>query len=160
MTGYRYLREIVEGFVSLLVGMRVTIGNMVATPQTVQWPRETAPLPARFRGHISVLADGKTRHPRCIACGSCARVCPSGCITVSGRRPEGAKKKVAHRFLLDFTRCSLCGLCVESCPVGALAYSRDYALAAYSDAEFRRMDLLAGLDSPFAPRPATAVRRE
>ena len=125
------------------------MGNMVTPPHTVQWPRQTAPLPERFRGHISMVPDEKTRYPRCIACGTCARTCPSGCITVHGRRPDGARKKVASRFLLDFTRCSLCGLCVESCPVEALVFSRDYALADYSDAGFRRMDLLKGLVSPF-----------
>lgn len=144
-----YVKDIVKGFLGLLVGMRVTIQNMVTTPHTVQWPRETAPLPPRFRGHIVMLPDEQTRYPKCFACGTCARNCPSGCITVSGRKPEGAKKKVADRFLLDFTKCSLCGICVESCPVGALDFSRDYAMADYTDREYREMDLLSDLVSPF-----------
>ncbi|MFP7753728.1 NuoI/complex I 23 kDa subunit family protein [Thermodesulfobacteriota bacterium B35] len=149
MNGYRYLAGIVTGSVSLLKGMRVTFANMVSRPHTVQWPRQTAPLPARFRGHIRMLADEETGFPRCFACGSCARICPSACITVQGRKPGDRKKKVAVRFLLDFTKCSLCGLCVESCPARALTFSRDYALAGYRDTEFRTMDLLEGLASPF-----------
>ena len=144
-----HIREVVQGFFSLLVGMRVTMGNMFVKPHTVQWPRETAPLPAKFRGHIMMLPDEMTRYPKCIACTACARNCPSQCITVTGRKPAGAKKKLADCFVLDFTKCSLCGICVESCPVGALDFSRDYALAAFSKDGFNRMILLEDLVSPF-----------
>ena len=144
-----YIKEVIKGFFSLLIGMRVTMRTMLSRPHTVQWPRETAPLPPRFRGHITMLPDEKTHYPKCFACGTCARTCPSSCITVTGKKPAGAKKKVASAFYLDFTRCSLCGLCVESCPISALDFSRDYALAASSDRQFKKMDLLKGLVSPF-----------
>jgi NADH-quinone oxidoreductase subunit I len=149
MTECCYIKEILKGFNSLLVGMRVTMANMFIKPHTVQWPRETAPLPPLFRGHIMMIANEKTGFPKCIACTSCARNCPSQCIVVTGKKPEGEKKKLADRFELDFTKCSLCGICVESCPVGALDFSRDYALASYTRDDFNRMDLLAGLASPF-----------
>ncbi len=144
-----YIKDIIRGFASLLVGMRVTMQNMLSRPHTVQWPREEAPLPPRFRGHITVLPDEMTRYPKCFACGTCARNCPSGCITVSGKKPAGARKKVANSFFLDFTRCSLCGICVESCPVGALDFSRHYALADFDGRKFQEMDLLQDLVSPF-----------
>ncbi len=144
-----YIKEVVKGFFSLCTGMRVTMGNVFTRPATVQWPRKPAPLPDRFRGHIMMLANDETGYPKCIACTSCARNCPSQCIIVTGKKPEGAKKKIADRFELDFTKCSLCGLCVEICPVGALDFSRDYALASYSRNDFTTMDLLQELDSPF-----------
>ena len=144
-----YIKDVVKGFVSLFTGMRVTLGNVFTRPATVQWPRETAPLPNRFRGHIMMQANDSTGYPKCIACTSCARNCPSQCITVSGRKPEGEKKKIANRFELDFTKCSLCGLCVEICPVGALDFSRDYALASYTCNDFNNMNLLQSLGSPF-----------
>ncbi len=118
MTVRNSLMEIIRGLGSLLTGMRVTMANMRTQPHTVQWPRETAPLPPAFRGHIQLVVNEATGYPRCIACSSCARNCPSQCIVVSGKKPAGAKKKLAERFLLDFTTCSLCGICVESCPVG------------------------------------------
>ena len=144
-----YIKEIVKGMATLLTGMRVTMHNMLSESHTIQWPREAAPLPPRFRGHIVVLPDEMTRYPKCIACGNCARTCPSSCITVNGRKPAGARKKVAETFMLDFTKCSLCGLCVESCPIGALDFSRNYALADYSQTGYRHMNLLEDLVSPF-----------
>lgn len=144
-----YFREIISGFVSLLTGMKVTIVTMFRKPYTVQWPRETAPLSPRYRGHIDLTINEETGFANCIACGSCARTCPSGCIEVTGKKPEGAKKKAVNLFLLDFTKCSLCGLCVESCPVGAIDFSKDYCLVDYKSDTFSSMDLLQGIRSPF-----------
>ena len=149
-----YLRELATGFISLLKGMKVTWIAMCSRPHTVLWPRETAPLPARFRGHIELVINDTTGGPKCIVCGGCARACPSNCIVVEGRKPAGAKKKVLTRFSLNFTTCSLCGLCVESCPVEAITFSRDYALAGYDDNLFSRMDLLAHLQTAAKENPA------
>lgn len=145
-----YLRDITTGLASLLKGMKVTMTTMLSPVSTVQWPRETAPVPKMFRGHIMLVADEKTGFSKCIACGSCVRACPSGCIEVRGEKPKDAKKKSPTLFQLDFTKCSLCGLCVESCPVEAITYSRDYALAGPDWQSFARMDLLSAVASPFA----------
>ncbi len=47
--------------------------------------------------------------PRCVHCGACARVCPTG----AHRMEEGR-----HRF--DRSLCTACGTCVERCVAGAL----------------------------------------
>ncbi len=145
-----YVHEIVRGTGSLLAGMKVTIKAMLSRTQTVQWPRQYLTLPQRFRGHIQLVPVESTGFPKCFACGNCARTCPSKCITVKGKKPEGAKKKAPTTFLLDFTKCSLCGLCVESCPVSALSFSKDYAMAGPSRQDFAEMDLLPSLASPFS----------
>lgn len=49
---------------------------------------------------------------RCIACGACARHCPTDAITV----PEGKKAQV------DAEKCVGCGECVAHCPSGAIPY--------------------------------------
>lgn len=139
-----YIKDIWQGGISLLKGMRVTIRYMFSTPITVQWPRETAPLPTRFRGHIEMVFDSENNRPKCIACLSCVRACPSQCIIVKGEKLPGEKKKVPARFELDYTKCSLCGLCVESCPVSAIKFSRNYALASYTPKVFEKINLLAG----------------
>lgn len=143
-----YIREIISGFISLLKGMKVTIVTMFTKPYTVQWPREIAPLSPRYRGHIFLTTNEETGFANCIACGNCARICPSGCIQVMGKKPEGAKRKAVSLFILDFTKCSLCGLCVESCPVDGLDFSKNYALADYSAETFSSMDLMKTIHSP------------
>ncbi len=145
-----YLHEIVKGIISLAAGMKVTIKAMVSRTHTVQWPKQHLQLPERFRGHIELVPSESTGFPLCFACGNCARTCPSKCITVKGKKPEGAKKKSPTTFLLDFTKCSLCGLCVESCPVKALTFSKDYALASPNKPDFANMNLLISLASPFS----------
>ena len=144
-----YISEIINGTGSLISGMKVTIEVMVGKTRTVQWPRQYLPLPERFRGHIELLKDEATGFARCFACGNCARTCPSKCITVKGKKPEGAKKKSPNLFLLDYTKCSLCGLCVESCPANALSFSKDYCLAGFEKGDFSAMNLLSGLATPF-----------
>lgn len=144
-----YIREILNGFFSLLVGMKVTIVAMFSRPSTVQWPRETAPLSPRYRGHIILTMNESTGFANCIACGSCARNCPSGCIEVAGKKPEGGKKKSVSSFYLDFTKCSLCGICVESCPVNGLDFSKNYSLAGYDSQTFASIDLMYNIPTPF-----------
>jgi NADH-quinone oxidoreductase subunit I len=95
----------------------------------------------RFRGHIELIRDGETGQPSCVVCMMCQKACPSGCIAVEGEKPEGAKRKVPTKFILDFTTCSLCGLCVESCKFNAIRYSKAYNLASTRREEFI-MDLL------------------
>jgi glycyl-radical enzyme activating protein len=46
----------------------------------------------------------------CVACGSCARVCPQGCHRFAAGR---------HAFIRR--ACTRCGLCADSCPTRALA---------------------------------------
>lgn len=47
---------------------------------------------------------------RCVSCGECARVCPTGAMTIyRGCYAQAAKNK-----------CVGCGLCVHNCPAGCL----------------------------------------
>jgi len=127
---YAYFKDIFLGTWSLLVGLTITIKYFFQPVVTVQYPHAVLPIPARFRGHIELVWDEHKMNHKCIVCMSCQRTCPSGCITVVGEKPEGAKQKsVLKGYRLNFTTCSLCGLCVESCPTNALAFSKEYNLA-------------------------------
>lgn len=137
----KYFTDLLCGVKSLLIGMGVTIKAFFSPVATVQYPREKNYIAPAFRGHIILVVDEKTGAPKCIACGNCARSCPSGCIKVTSEKKEGEKKKSLTGFDLDFTKCSLCGICVESCPVGAVEYSNEYELAGFSKQEFH-YDLL------------------
>jgi NADH-quinone oxidoreductase subunit I len=124
-----YFKQLFSGFWSLLVGMKITFKEMVKPVVTLQYPHESLQMTPRFRGHIELIRDAETGGNKCIVCGMCQRACPSGCITVAGEKPEGAKRKMLTQYILDFTKCSLCGLCVESCKPAAITFSKDYNLA-------------------------------
>ena len=140
---WNYLKEIVCGAYSLAVGMGIVLRHAFRRPVTVQYPYESLPMTARYRGHIRLLRDAATGAPRCIACMVCQKACPSDCIRVEGHKPEGATRKVPTTYVLDFTTCSLCGLCVESCKFDALEFSKEYNLASTTKDEYI-MDLLHG----------------
>jgi NADH-quinone oxidoreductase subunit I len=124
--------EIISGFRSLLTGMRITLQQFFKRGVTVHYPHQTLEIPKRFRGHIELVRDEETGMSLCVACKSCEKACPSGCIAVDGVKREGEKRKSPTEFDLDFTKCSLCGSCVEVCPTDALRFSREYNLASTS----------------------------
>jgi len=124
-----YWKDVFGGTKSLAVGLGITIKAFFQPVVTLQYPHESLKMTPRFRGHIDLVKDEETGESKCIVCGMCQKACPSGCITVDGEKPEGAKKKVLTKYTLDFTKCSLCGLCVESCKPEAITFSKDYNLA-------------------------------
>lgn len=139
-----YFRDIFGGLWSLVVGLAITFKEFFSPNVTVQYPYETLRVPDRFRGHIQLIAD-EEGNPNCIVCMMCQRACPSGCISVAGRKEEGQKKKVLTRYNLDFTTCSLCGLCVESCNFNALEFSDEYRLASTRKEDYT-IDLMKRLE--------------
>lgn len=52
-------------------------------------------------------------HEKCISCGTCARVCPEGCVFPS--QEQNAAGKIFYEKDLDY--CKGCGICAEECPV-------------------------------------------
>ncbi len=120
------LGSLFGGFSSLLTGMGVTGKHFFRKQVTVRYPRERPTMSAAFRGVIRFVRFPETASHDCIACGACAKICPSDCIRVEGVRHEGLKGKRAGGFEVDFALCSLCGLCVDVCPTQTLTYSRQY----------------------------------
>lgn len=131
-----YWNDVIGGAKSLATGMNITIRELFKPVVTEQYPHFIPVMKPRFRGHIELVGDEETGKPKCVVCGMCQKACPSGCISLDGEKPEGAKKKVLTKYILDFTKCSLCGSCVESCNFGAITFSRDYNLASTSKDDY------------------------
>ena len=140
-----YLSDVFGGFKSLVVGANITAREFFKPVVTEQYPYVVPVIPPNFRGHVELIKNEETGAPNCIVCGMCQRACPTGCISLKGEKPEGAKKKVLTKYILDFTTCSLCGSCVESCKFNALRFSRDYNLASTRKEDFI-FDLLKRLE--------------
>ena len=140
-----YFNNIVNSFVTLFTGLKITIINFFKPVVTVQYPHDTIPMTARYRGHIDLVKD-ENGMPKCVACGMCQKACPSSCIVVNGEKQEGAKAKVVTQFELDFTKCSLCGLCVETCPFAAIEFSKRYNLASTNKSDYK-IDLIKRLEA-------------
>jgi NADH-quinone oxidoreductase subunit I len=137
----KYLGRIASGAASLVSGMGVTIRYMFKPVVTIRYPRLRMEIPEGFRGPIELMTVPETGAHNCSACGNCARICPSGVITVQGGKKKAAAAEgaepakapedlfvITELFVIDFSRCSLCGLCVESCPRKALRFSHMYEM--------------------------------
>lgn len=136
------LLDLWSGFGTLLTGMRITLEQFFKPQVTVHYPHQALPMAKRYRGHVMLVCDPETGRPLCVACKSCEKACPSGCILVEGIKREGEKKKSVTDFKLNFTTCSLCGSCVEVCPVDALQFSKEYNLASTNKETFSHLNLV------------------
>ncbi len=84
----------------------VVLKNLFGRCATRPYPQSPRQLFAGSRGQL-INDAGK-----CILCGTCARNCPSQCLTVS--RKEGL-------WQYEPFACVFCGVCVEACPTGSLS---------------------------------------
>lgn len=165
----RELHSVLTDLKSMFVGLKITSTNFFKPTVTVHYPRQTVSSLEGYRGHIELVPrDDDPTAARCVSCGTCAQMCPSGCIAVrvdQNRNPvpdrlpphpsmDGLPLELRQKFIhpaemdrapktfhLNYNYCSLCGLCVQNCPAGALRFSQDVYLASEDPKDFE-YDLL------------------
>jgi NADH-quinone oxidoreductase subunit I len=127
----KYILDILIGAKSLAVGMVVTARRLFKPIITVQYPYQKLTMTPNFRGHTELIRFDDTQSHRCVACGLCARICPSHAIKVQGEKDKAGSPKTGFRYVIDFSKCSHCALCVDLCPEQTLTFSKDYELVFY-----------------------------
>ena len=132
-----YFREIGEGVVSLVRGMKVTGGYFIKPGQTVtqKYPENRAELKMfdNFKGELIMLHDENNEHA-CTACSNCERACPNGSIEVHSIREkgeDGRSKRVLEKYVYHLDMCTFCGLCVEACEEKAIVFSNEFEHAVF-----------------------------
>lgn len=152
-----YFSSLGSGIASLLKGMQVTGKEFVTPKITERYPedRELRHVPERFRAILELKYDKDGNH-KCIACGTCERVCPNGTITLETKMVDtlaGTKKKKLDKYFYDLGSCTFCDLCVTNCPTDALKFSNDFEQAVFTrDKLIKKLNYLPEKEEP-APTP-------
>ena len=133
----RYFKNIWDGVITVLIGMKVTWKHLFTPAVTIQYPDVKRKLPERARNRLYVNMDD------CIGCDPCSMACPVDCITIEtikstpdvdlGLTSVGTKKRLyVPRFDIDIAKCCYCGLCVPPCPTECIKMTDVYEFSEYN----------------------------
>lgn len=123
-----FIAEFVSGFLSVLLGMGVTLKNLVLREKiTVQYPYERVTVSPRYRGLFYLPFDEEAGRLKCVGCTLCAQACPTKVISMT--KVVAGKNSGVSQFTMDLGRCMFCDLCVEACPFEAIFMGPRYELA-------------------------------
>ena len=99
--------------------------NLLSKPMTVQFPRQSIPIPDGYRGEQIVDIDG------CTSCGLCFRICPNRAIEMVAA-PDEYKNKYSKEYpRIDLGKCCFCGLCQDICPKGSITLTKSFFLSTF-----------------------------
>ena len=152
-----YFRNIWDGIVTVLIGMKVTWKHLFTPAVTIQYPDVKLKLPDRARNRLYVNIDD------CIGCDQCSMACPVDCITIEtikstpdvnlGLTSKATKKRLyVPVFDIDIAKCCYCGLCVPPCPTECI-----YMTDVYEFSEYERNNLIYQF-ATMAPEAAVEAR--
>lgn len=112
----------------LAKGLAYTLKQLGKEGVTSNYPEEPVEMPDRFRGIQRFYPE------KCIVCNQCVRICPTDCISLTGKKNPDPKQrgKVIDTFDINFEICILCDLCTEVCPTEAIVMTNNFELAVYS----------------------------
>jgi NADH-quinone oxidoreductase subunit I len=109
-------------------GFAVTFKRLFAPKITIEYPDDRREMAPRFRGLPSLRTDPESGEALCVACGLCARICPTSCLDMHVIPSDEGDRELGE-FILKAGRCMFCGLCSQVCPVDAITMSGEYELS-------------------------------
>jgi len=149
----KYIKGIIKGVWSLLVGMRVT-GYYFIRPWkivTQQYPenrkgrgrksRKKLEMFDRFKGELMMPHNASNQH-KCTACGICEINCPNGTIEIISKMTitdDGKKKRELDKYIYRLGMCTFCALCVKTCPSQAIIFSQEFELAVFNRSKLNKV---------------------
>ncbi len=153
-----YFTSLGTGVASLVKGMTVTGKEFITPKITERYPenRETHHPSPRFRAILKFVYDDEGRH-KCIACGTCEKVCPNGTINIETKEipalNAAGKKKVLDKYHYDLGSCTFCQLCVTNCPTHAIEFDNDFEQAVFTRSKLvKQLNYLPEKEEP-VPTP-------
>jgi NADH-quinone oxidoreductase subunit I len=135
---FRKIKVLCLGFISLLIGMKVTIRNFFSPPVTLDYPSQKRPMTANFRGMVDLKPEA------CVICYQCIKICPTAALYLSHKQTveDGKKKNEITKFTFNAELCCFCGLCDEVCPTDAIFMNKMYEVSAYAHEQILNIDLM------------------
>ena len=97
-----------------LLSLFTVFKHLFKIPVTLEYPEKKIPVGQHFRGKPIV-------NSKCMKCGTCIKVCPTGAIKIHD-----------DEFKINLKKCIFCGNCSFYCSQSAIKMSDAYELATES----------------------------
>jgi NADH-quinone oxidoreductase subunit I len=118
-------KEFLEQAKAIPTGFGTVLKTLRSKPVTVQYPEETRPMSARFRGRHHLKRYEDSGLEKCIGCALCAAACPADAIYVEAAENSNEVRfspgeRYAKTYEINMLRCIFCGYCEDACPTNAI----------------------------------------
>jgi len=135
---FHQLKYLYLGFISLLIGMKVTIKNFFAPAITLNYPIKKKKMSANFRGMVDLKPEA------CVICYQCIKICPVAALDLTHKQVvvETKKKNEITKFTYNAELCCFCGLCDEICPTDAIFMNKMYEVSVFDHKQVLNVDLM------------------
>lgn len=135
---FQKIKFLYLSFISLLIGLKVTIKNFFAPAVTLHYPIKKKKMSANFRGMVDLKPEA------CVICYQCIKICPVAALDLMHKQVvvETKKKNEITKFTYNGELCCFCGLCDEICPTDAIFMNKMYEVSVFDHKQVLNIDLM------------------